>query len=135
MAFAAVSGEVPQVAWLLFIAAVVWTVAYDTQYAMVDRDDDIRIGVKSSAILFGDLDNIMIGVLQVSFVTIMVLVGQQITLTWPYYLGLCSAVGLFVYQQTLTWHRQREACLAAFLNNHWAGAGIFLGVVAHFLLR
>ena len=133
MTFTAATGTLPQISWLFFIAAVIWTVAYDTQYAMVDRDDDIRLGLKSSAILFGDLDLVMIGVLQVSFLGCMVLAGQLVTLTWPYYMGLAGAAALFAYQHTLTRKRARDGCFAAFLNNHWAGAAIFLGTVAHFL--
>ena len=134
MTFTAATGSLPQLAWVLFIAAVIWTVAYDTQYAMVDRDDDIRLGLKSSAILFGDLDLIMIGVLQASFLGCMVLAGQLTTLTWPYYLGLVSAALLFAHQHWLTRERSREGCFAAFLNNHWVGAVIFVGTLAHFLL-
>ena len=127
-------GTLPQLAWVFFIAAVIWTVAYDTQYAMVDRDDDIRLGLKSSAILFGDLDLIMIGALQVSFLGCMLLAGQLTTLSWPYYAGLVGAAALFAYQYTLTRSRSRDGCFAAFLNNHWAGAAIFMGTAAHFLL-
>ena len=134
MAFAAATGTLPQLAWVFFIAAVIWTVAYDTQYAMVDRDDDIRLGLKSSAILFGDLDLIMIGALQVSFLGCMLLAGQLTTLSWPYYAGLVGAAALFAYQYTLTRSRSRDGCFAAFLNNHWAGAAIFMGTAAHFLL-
>ena len=134
MAFAAATGTLPQLAWVFFIAAVIWTVAYDTQYAMVDRDDDIRLGLKSSAILFGDLDLIMIGALQVSFLGCMLLAGQLTTLSWPYYAGLVGAAALFAYQYTLTRSRSRDGCFAAFLNNHWAGVAIFMGTAAHFLL-
>lgn len=134
MTFAATISALPQLAWVFFIAAVIWTVAYDTQYAMVDRDDDIRLGLKSSAILFGDMDLIMIGVLQASFLGCMILAGQLTTLTWPYYAGLAGAAALFVYQYTLTRDRTRDGCFAAFLNNHWAGAAIFLGTVVHFLV-
>ena len=132
MAFAATMNDVPNLAWLLFIANVVWTVSYDTAYAMIDRDDDIKLGLKSTAILFAELDTIMIGVLQVMFLCFMAMAYRLTDVGWPYLLGLCAAAALFVYQQYLLKDRLRENCLKAFLNNHWAGLVIFLGVIVQF---
>ena len=132
MAFAAVNNEVPKLAWLLFVANMVWTVAYDTEYAMVDRDDDLRIGLKSTAILFADMDKLMIGVLQALFLGIMVLLERQIELGTAYFMALLAAAGLFVFQQFLISDRQRPACFNAFLNNHWVGLAIFSGIFVHF---
>ncbi|MCC5812832.1 MAG: 4-hydroxybenzoate octaprenyltransferase [Ectothiorhodospiraceae bacterium] len=135
MAFAAQTGELPQVAWLLFIAAVLWATVYDTQYAMVDRDDDLKIGIKSTAVLFGDADRLMIGILQLLMVVTLVMAGLQVDLGWAYYLGLGGAAVLFVYQQWLIRNRERDACFRAFLNNNILGGVIFLGLVLHYLLH
>ena len=132
MSFSAVTGEVPQIAWLMVVAKVIWTVAYDTQYAMVDRDDDLKLGLKSSAILFGDLDKLIIGILQLSFVWIMVLIAQRLSLGFSFYIGMAIAVGLLVYQQYLIKDRVRDLCFAAFLNNHWVGLSLFLGIFIHY---
>ena len=135
MAFAAQSGSLPPVAWLVFTAAVVWAVIYDTQYAMVDRDDDIKIGVKSTAILFGEYDRAMLGLLQVLMVICLVLIGIRAELSAIYYLTVAIAAGMFVYQQYLTWDRSREGCFKAFLNNNYLGGIVFVGVVLHYLMR
>lgn len=135
MAFAAFTGSIPVLAWLLATANVVWTVAYDTEYAMVDRDDDIRLGLKSSAILFGEMDRLIIGVLQVLFIVILLLVGRQAEVGSTYYLGLAVASGLLIYQQYLLKERARDDCFIAFLNNHWVGLAIFSGVVLDFWLH
>jgi len=115
MAWAAEAGEVTKLAWLLFTANVLWTVAYDTLYAMVDRDDDIRIGIKSTAILFGDADRAVIAILQALVVLILILVGQQAELGVFYYLGLVAMACLFVFQQHLARFRERDVCLPAAL--------------------
>lgn len=133
MAFAAQTGEVPKVAWLLFVATIVWATAYDTMYAMADRDDDLRIGVKSSAILFGEGDRLMIGVLQALFLTALALAGAELDLSGWYYLGLGVAAGLSVYQQLLLVYRVPEYCQQAFANNHWVGAAVFAGLAAHYV--
>lgn len=133
MVFAAQTGTVPNVGWLIFVAAVIWATVYDTQYAMVDRDDDLRIGVKSTAILFGDADRVIIGILQILLLLDLVLVGVQASLGRFYYLGLAVAAGLAVYQQYLIRDRDRERCFQAFLNNNWFGAVVFVGVVLHYL--
>jgi 4-hydroxybenzoate polyprenyltransferase len=130
MAFAAQTGTVPQPAWLVFIAAVLWTTAYDTMYAMVDRDDDIRIGVKSTAILFGAQDRVMIGLLQALLFAVLLVIGTRMALGWPYYAGLTVALALAGYQQFLIRARQPEDCFRAFLNNNWFGCAVFLGIVA-----
>lgn len=134
MAFAAVTETVPLYAWLIYIATVLWTIAYDTMYAMVDKDDDLRIGVKSTAILFGDADKVIIGVLQCSTLITLALVGKQVNLGWLYYLGLIAAAAFFVYQQYLIRHRDRDLCFSAFLNNHYAGLMVFLGVAGHYFV-
>ncbi len=134
MAFAAVTETVPLYAWLIYIATVLWTIAYDTMYAMVDKDDDLRIGVKSTAILFGDADKVIIGVLQCSTLITLALVGKQVNLGWLYYLGLIAAAAFFVYQQYLIRHRDRDLCFSAFLNNHYAGLMVFIGVAGHYFV-
>ncbi len=132
MAFAAQTGEAPLVAWLLLIATVLWATAYDSMYAMVDIEDDLKIGVKSTAILFGDADRIIIGGIQVTFLLTMWIVGNKLELGIFYFLGLLAATGLGVYQQWLIRDRSPEGCFKAFLNNHWFGALIFAGLVLHY---
>lgn len=129
MAFAAQTGAVAPVAWLLFLSAVVWATIYDTQYAMVDRDDDLKIGVKSTAVLFGRADRAIIGALQVVMLVVLGVTGLVVGLGPLWYLGLVAAAGLFGYQQWLIRGRQREACFRAFLNNNWLGGVIFLGLL------
>jgi len=132
MAFAAETESLPDVVWLLYIATLTWTVAYDTQYAMVDREDDLKIGVKSTAILFGDADKLIIGVLQVMTLLTLLMVGDKVGATWPYYLSLLVGAALFVYHQYLIQGREREPCFQAFLNNHWFGVSVFIGLVLHY---
>lgn len=129
MAFTAVNEEIPQTAYLLFIANVLLTVAYDTEYAMVDREFDIKIGVKSTAILFGDADRLIIGSLQGMFIIAMWLAGSQLGFGWAYTLSLLVASGLLVYQQYLIKDRLPGPCFQAFLNNNLVGAAIFSGVL------
>lgn len=128
MAFMAQTGAIPQSAYLLFLANVLWTVAYDTEYAMVDREFDLKIGVKSTAILFGDADKIIIGSLQLMFVLSLWLAGQQFELGLPYFISLIAASGFLIYQQVLIKDRLPGPCFKAFLNNNWVGAIIFIGV-------
>lgn len=132
MAFAATQSQVPQVAWLLIVANLTWTVAYDTQYAMVDREDDLRLGLKSSAILFAEMDRYAIGVLQAVFLLTLLMIARSELLSWPFYLGVSVATGFIIYQQYLIWNRQRGECFTAFLNNHWVGLSIFLGLLGHY---
>lgn len=130
MAFTAQTSELPPPeAWLLYVANCLWTVAYDTQYAMVDREYDLKIGVKSTAILFGEADKIMIGMLQAMFLLALLLAGGQFGLSAIYYAGLLVAAVLLVYQQRLIRNRDPDACFKAFLNNHWVGLAVFVGVV------
>ncbi len=132
MSFAAQTNAIPLVAWELFIATVIWALVYDTMYAMVDRDDDLKIGVKSTAILFGEYDRHIIGGLQVLMLLILVVIGLQLGLAMPYYVGLMLAAGFFVYQQSLIAHRVKSKCFKAFLNNHWFGATVFAGLAVSY---
>jgi len=132
MAFMATTGRVPPDAWLLYLAVVIWALIYDTQYAMVDRKDDLKIGVKSTAILFGKYDLVMIALLQVSMLGLLLLVGLKQELGLFYYLGLLVAAFLFVYQQLLTRKREPAGCFKAFLNNNYFGMSIFIGLVLHY---
>lgn len=116
-------------AWLLFIANICWTVAYDTMYAMVDRDDDLKIGVKSTAILFGEYDRHIIFFLNMTFVVIVAFIGFINELSTAFGVGLSVAAGLLFYQQTLIHKRERGACFKAFLNNHYVGLAIFIGLL------
>ena len=135
MVFAAQTESVPKTAWLLYIATIFWALAYDTMYAMVDRDDDLKIGVKSTAILFGDLDRIIIGIIQVLVLLTLFTVGKLELLGLPFNLSLLIAAVLVIYQQKLIFGRSQEGCFKAFLNNSWFGAVIFCGIVAHYWLN
>jgi 4-hydroxybenzoate polyprenyltransferase len=135
MAFAAVMNTVPPVGWLLFIGNIIWSVIYDTEYAMVDRDDDIKAGAKSTAVLFGDADLPILGVLMGTFLLTMLFVGQRAALGWPYWLGLLIAAGLFGYQHWLIRDRIRTACLAAFRHNNWLGLAVWIGIVLALAVR
>ena len=128
MAFGAVLGTLPLEAWLLFLANVAWTVAYDTEYAMVDRDDDVKIGVKSTAVLFGDHDRLIIALLQLATLTLLAVVGSRLALGGFFWLGLVAMALTFAYQHWLIRERSRERCFQAFLNNHWAGLVLFAGL-------
>lgn len=128
MGFAAVRGEVPAIAWVLYVANIFWTTGYDTWYAMVDREDDLRAGSKSTAILFGDLDLVALGVLYALFFAGLALIGRQMALGAAYWAGL-GVAGLFVaYQFAIGRSRARDACFRAFLNNHWVGMVVFAGL-------
>jgi 4-hydroxybenzoate polyprenyltransferase len=135
MAFAAVMNTVPPIGWLLFIGNIIWSVVYDTEYAMVDRDDDIKAGAKSTAVLFGDADLPILGVLMGTFLLTMLFVGQRAALGWPYWLGLLVAAGLFGYQHWLIRDRLRGACLAAFRHNNWLGLAVWIGIVLALAVR
>ncbi len=129
MAFAAVSESLPLSCWLMFLANILWAVAYDTQYAMVDRDDDVKIGVKSTAILFGRYDKLIIGLLQAGVVALMVAIGVLNGLGGAWYWAILLAAALFVFQQKLIAGREREACFRAFMNNNYVGLVLFLGLM------
>lgn len=135
MAFAAVSNTVPPLGWLLFLGNILWSVIYDTQYAMVDRDEDLDAGAKSTAILFGDADVPILGMLIGTFLLAMLFVGQRAQLGWPYWLGLLVAAGLFGYQLWLIRGRARDACLAAFRHNNWVGLTLWIGIALALALR
>ncbi|RKZ42745.1 MAG: 4-hydroxybenzoate octaprenyltransferase [Gammaproteobacteria bacterium] len=132
MAFAAQTDSIPTLAWWLLLTNVLWTVAYDTMYAMVDRADDLAIGVKSTAILFGQADKAIIASLQIVVLLLLLWIGIKIHLGTWYYLGLLVAAGLVIYQQWLIKDRDPQRCFQAFLNNNWFGATIFAGIAAHY---
>jgi len=135
MAFAAETGGIPTDAWFIFSATAIWALIYDTMYAMVDREDDLRIGVKSTAILFGRYDRLIMGSLQVLMLGLLFQVGRNAGLGTLYNAGLIGGIGFFVYQQWLIRKRERALCFKAFLNNNWFGACIFAGIALDFALR
>ncbi|ARS52456.1 4-hydroxybenzoate octaprenyltransferase [Kushneria konosiri] len=128
MAFGAEQGHVPAVAWWLFFANIVWTLVYDTWYAMVDRDDDLKIGIKSTAVLFGRMDLVIQGALQVLMLMLLAVVGRMAELDGFYWASLIAIAVVFVHQQRLCRTRTREGCFQAFLNNHWVGILLFAGI-------
>jgi 4-hydroxybenzoate polyprenyltransferase len=133
MAFAAETGKLPRVAWVLYIAAVMWAAIYDTIYAMIDREDDLKIGVKSSAILFADMDKAIIFVMQAMMIWALELAGQNMHFGQWYYAGLTAAGLLFLYQQWLIRDRNPAGCLRAFLNNQYVGMVIFVGILLQYI--
>ncbi|ABM23420.1 MULTISPECIES: 4-hydroxybenzoate octaprenyltransferase [Shewanella] len=134
MAYAAQTGEVPMEAWWLFAANWFWTVAYDTMYAMVDRDDDLKVGIKSTAILFGKYDRQIIGLFQIAALVCFIAAGWSAERGLLYGLGLLTFVGFSTYQQMLIFGRERAPCFKAFLNNNWAGLALFVGLGADYLI-
>jgi 4-hydroxybenzoate polyprenyltransferase len=128
MAYAAQAGHMPRLAWLLFIAGILWTAAYDTMYGMVDRDDDLKIGIKSTAILFGSADRAMTALMQLMCLLALALAGVDLELGPWYWIGLCVAAVLAIYQQILIKNREPESCLRAFLNNNYFGMAVFIGI-------
>ena len=128
MAFAAQLGSVPPVAWLMLIANVFWAIAYDTEYAMVDRDDDVHLGIHSSALFFGKYDVAAVMACYSIALILLAVTGQMVRLGWIYYAGLLLAAGIALYHYMLIRHRSREACFAAFLHNNWFGAAVFAGI-------
>lgn len=134
MAFAAQTGDVPALAWWMLLANVFWSLAYDTEYAMVDRDDDIKIGIRSSALFFGEHDVAAVMFCYMAMLEILAWVGLQAHLAWPYFAGLVLAAGVAVYHYTLIRGRERAACFKAFLHNNWLGAAVFAGLAASFLV-
>jgi 4-hydroxybenzoate polyprenyltransferase len=135
MSFAAQLNQIPTVAWILYLAVILWALVYDTMYAMVDKDDDLKIGVKSTAILFGNYDRHIMGALQLIILLLLFAVGQIQDLSGFYYVSLIVAAGFSVYQQKLIFHREKSACFKAFLNNNWFGLVIFVGLVLDYGVR
>jgi len=134
MAFMATSGDYGLVVWLLYLANLLWTVAYDTLYAMVDRDDDLKIGVKSTAIAFGQLDLFAVATLQVATLVIFLYLSSLLNWHWPVFVALLLSAVLFVHQLWSSRHRERDACFKAFLANHYVGLILFLGLAAEYML-
>jgi len=132
MAFAAQTGSLPKQAWLLYVATLVWTVAYDTMYSMVDREDDLKIGIKSSAILFGEYDRVIIGLFQGLFILTLWLTGRELGFSAIYFYALGLAILFLSYEQFLIVYRVPENCFRAFLHNHWVGAIVFFGIMGHY---
>lgn len=128
MAFTAIVNKLPFIAWLLYLATIIITICYDTMYAMVDRDDDLKIGVKSTAILFNRYDKIIIAILQIIFIALMIIIGAMMDMNIGYYSFLSAAALLFIYQGYLIKDRDKKNCFRAFLNNHWTGMLIFSGI-------
>ena len=135
MAFAAVRGEVPALAWWLLIGNLFWVLAYDTEYAMVDRDDDLKIGIKTSAITLGRFDVVGVMLFYAAFIAIWAALGVQLALRWPYFVGLAAATGVAAWHYTLIRDRSREGCFRAFRLNHWVGLVVLVGVVLDHALR
>ena len=135
MAFAATLGEVPAVAWVLLLANIFWCIAYDTEYAMVDRDDDIHLGIHSSALFFGRYDVVAVMLCYAAALMLLVVAGLMAGLGMAYFVGLLAAAGIVLYHYTLIKDRSRERCFAAFLHNNWFGAAVFAGVVGDYLVR
>lgn len=133
MAFTALTGEVPIVAWLLLIVTVLWATAYDTMYAMVDRPDDLKIGVKSTAILFGEADRVIIGIIQLMMLAVLIIIGQQLDLGGAYFVAIIVAGLFMLYQQHLIKNRDAMQCMRAFRNNNWVGVVIFLGLFGQYI--
>jgi 4-hydroxybenzoate polyprenyltransferase len=135
MVFMAEFGVIPRVAWIVFLAGIIWAAVYDTMYAMVDREDDLKIGVKSSAIVFGDMDRLIIGMLQLLMLFTLYLAGTNMEYGYWYNLGLAGAAAFFAWQQWLIRDRKPAACFAAFLNNHYVGLSIFIGILLEHAFR
>ncbi|HIO92602.1 MAG TPA: 4-hydroxybenzoate octaprenyltransferase [Leucothrix mucor] len=134
MAFTAVTGEMPPlVAWLLFVVTMLWTTAYDTMYGMVDREDDLKIGVKSTAILFADKDKLIVGILQALSIILLIIIGILASRGWIYFAGVAVAAGLSFYQQSLIKEREPKQCFTAFLNNNWFGMAVFIALALDYL--
>ena len=134
MSYAAVWDTIPNEAWILLVANVFWALAYDTEYAMVDYQDDLKIGIKTSAITFGKFDRVAIALCYGVMLALLAWVGQRLHLLWPYYVGLLVALGIAAYHLWLIRRREPRACFRAFLHNAWLGAAIFAGIVVNFLI-
>jgi 4-hydroxybenzoate polyprenyltransferase len=135
MVFMAELGVIPRVAWIIFFAGIIWAAIYDTMYAMVDRDDDLKIGVKSSAIVFGDMDKLIIGFLQLLMLFTLYLVGTNMEFGYWYNAGLVGAAVFFAWQQWKIRDRKPTSCFDAFLNNHYVGLSVFVGIMLEHAFR
>ncbi|HUX91766.1 MAG TPA: 4-hydroxybenzoate octaprenyltransferase [Gallionellaceae bacterium] len=135
MAFAAIQGSVPAIVWWLLLANIFWCIAYDTEYAMVDRDDDVHLGIHSSALLFGRYDVAAVMMCYAAALAVLAYAGAMLQLGIAYYIGLLAAAGIAAYHYTLIHQRQRAACFRAFLHNNWLGAAVFAGLAADYFLR
>lgn len=135
MAFAAQTGSVPALAWWMLLANIFWTLAYDTEYAMVDRDDDVKIGIKTTALLFGRYDVAIVMACYAAMLAILVAIGNAVGLGWPYFTGLVVACGIALFHYTLIRERLREQCFKAFLHNNWLGFAVFCGVMVDYAVR
>lgn len=134
MVFVATGQPLNWMVWALYFANLAWTVAYDTEYAMVDKNDDIKVGVKSTAILFGQYDKLIIMLLQISCLSLLVAVAVWLKLSWPFYLALVVSIGLFLYQHRLIKDRDRSLCFKAFLHNHYVGLVFAIGIIGHYII-
>ncbi|MFT4747832.1 MAG: 4-hydroxybenzoate polyprenyltransferase [Congregibacter sp.] len=134
MAFVAIGQPLSWIVWALYFANLTWTVAYDTQYAMVDKNDDIKVGVKSTAILFGKYDKLCILLLQIVSLLLLITVALWLKFSWPFYLALVVSMGLFLYQHWLIKDRERSLCFKAFLHNHYVGLMFLLGIIGHYII-
>ena len=132
MAFAAQLGTVPKEGWLLYVANIIWTLAYDTMYGMADREDDLKLGIKSSAILFGEYDRVVIASLQALFILSLALVGRELGFSGFYYYSLFVASTFLLYEQVMISKREPKRCFEAFLHNHWVGAIVFSGIIGNY---
>lgn len=134
MAFAAQTDSLPPIIWVLMLANLFWVIAYDTEYAIVDKPDDLKIGIQTSAITFGRFDVLGVMVCHACFIAIMLIIGQTQQMNWAYYAGLSVATGLIAYQYTLIRHRDRVLCFKAFLHNNWVGMTVFTGIALDFVI-
>lgn len=132
MAFAAQLNNIPDIAWLLYVVTILWIVAYDTMYAMADREEDLKLGLKSTAIIFADKDKLILATLQILFLSGMFLIAYLLQAGIYFYLGIMAASLFSVYQQFLIHHREKKACFEAFLNNNWLGMMIFIGIFLNY---
>jgi 4-hydroxybenzoate polyprenyltransferase len=135
MAFAALTGKVPALAWGLLLANIFWTIAYDTEYAMVDREDDVKIGINTTALLFGKYDVSAVMLCYLLSLALLAAIGSALGMGWPFRIGLAAAAAIAFYHYTLIRERQREQCFKAFLHNNWFGAVVFAGIAADYALR
>ena len=134
MAFAAENSAVPLIAWWLLAVNTLWSVIYDTLYAMVDREDDIAVGIKSTAILFGRFDILITGILMLLMILMLIALGLWLELSWPWFVAILISAVLFTRQLVMVRERDRDACFRAFLNNNWVGISVFVGLLGHFAI-